>query len=134
MMWLRMALGVIGGLVLWFVLAFAGDFAIRSFWPAYVAAEPSMAFDLPMKLARLTLSSVSLVLATLALQRIARSSLYAVGAFSVVMLAIFVPIHYGLWTKFPIWYHLFFLSSLAILPSLTVRVAAAATEPMSVAS
>jgi hypothetical protein len=29
------------------------------------------------------------------------------------MLLMFVPIHYGLWDKFPVWYHLVFLITLA---------------------
>jgi len=29
------------------------------------------------------------------------------------MLILFLPVHYMLWRKFPIWYHLFFLITLA---------------------
>jgi hypothetical protein len=32
-----------------------------------------------------------------------------------LMVAIFLPVHYGLWAKFPPWYHLAFLISLAPL-------------------
>jgi uncharacterized protein (DUF983 family) len=32
---------------------------------------------------------------------------------AVIMLVLFFPVHYMLWAKFPIWYHLFFLISLA---------------------
>jgi hypothetical protein len=31
----------------------------------------------------------------------------------ILMLLIFVPIDYGLWDKFPVWYHLTFLLTLA---------------------
>ncbi|HEX7720741.1 MAG TPA: hypothetical protein VF397_01195, partial [Pyrinomonadaceae bacterium] len=30
-----------------------------------------------------------------------------------VMVVLFLPVHYMLWVKFPMWYHLFFLISLA---------------------
>jgi len=37
-----------------------------------------------------------------------------------VLLIMFLPIHYTIWDKFPIWYHLYFLSSLVVLPVLTL--------------
>jgi len=30
-----------------------------------------------------------------------------------IMVILFLPVHYMLWQKFPIWYHLFFLITLA---------------------
>jgi hypothetical protein len=30
-----------------------------------------------------------------------------------IMVALFIPAHYMLWDKFPVWYHLFFLVTLA---------------------
>jgi hypothetical protein len=32
---------------------------------------------------------------------------------AVIMVLLFLPVHYMLWAKFPIWYHLFFLITLA---------------------
>jgi hypothetical protein len=32
---------------------------------------------------------------------------------AVIMVLLFLPVHYMLWDKFPIWYHLFFLITLA---------------------
>jgi len=40
---------------------------------------------------------------------------------ALIMLLLFVPVHYMLWAKFPIWYHLFFLISLA--PTLLIGAA-----------
>jgi hypothetical protein len=31
---------------------------------------------------------------------------------SLLLLALFIPVHVGLWSKFPIWYHAFFLVTL----------------------
>jgi uncharacterized protein (DUF983 family) len=33
----------------------------------------------------------------------------------VILLILFLPIHYSIWPKFPIWYHLTFLTSLPVL-------------------
>ncbi len=35
---------------------------------------------------------------------------------AIVLLLAFAPMHYHLWSKFPAWYHLTFLGSLALLP------------------
>jgi len=46
-----------------------------------------------------------------------------------VMLLFFIPIHYMIWTKFPVWYHTYFLTSLLAIPLIvtTVRRETAAT-------
>jgi hypothetical protein len=125
-MW-RSILGVVAGLVSWGILVVLGNFAIRAGWPAYAAAEPSMTFDIPMMVARLSLSSISLVAATRIAQLVARPSRHAATGFGVVMLLAFIPIHIQLWPKFPIWYHLYFLTSLLVLPLLTAMISGRAT-------
>ncbi len=136
-MW-RNALGVVTGIVVWVALVTAGGLAMRTLWTAYAAADtPAMTFDLAMKVARLTLSSVALIIASIAAVRVARRSRYVALAFGVVLLIAFIPIHYELWPKFPIWYHLTFLISLVVLPQLTAWVAGqgeGATAPDSAAS
>ena len=32
-----------------------------------------------------------------------------------ILLVLFVPLHYSLWDKFPVWYHALFLVSLLVL-------------------
>jgi hypothetical protein len=125
----RNILGVVAGLVAWAVLAVAGNLALRAAWPAYAAAEPSMSFSLSMMIARLSLSSVSLIVAAWIAQRIARPFRYAAIAFGAVMLLAFIPIHINLWPKFPIWYHLYFLSSLLVLPQLTAMIVSRHSGP-----
>ena len=34
------------------------------------------------------------------------------------MLLFFIPVHYSLWTKFPVWYHAYFLTSLVAIPAI----------------
>ena len=110
----RNVLAVITGIVTWFAIVFLAGFAFR-LWPAYQAAAPTMSFDFSMKIARLAVSSVALIAAALALWRV-RASRAVELAFSAVMLLLFIPEHYLLWSKFPIWYHLTFLTSLVLLP------------------
>ena len=33
----------------------------------------------------------------------------------IVLLLIFIPIHLSIWTHFPLWYHITFLTSLGVL-------------------
>jgi hypothetical protein len=35
--------------------------------------------------------------------------------FALLLLALFVPFHLGLWARFPVWYHIVFLGSLVPL-------------------
>ncbi|HVZ92200.1 MAG TPA: hypothetical protein VG843_11165 [Rhizomicrobium sp.] len=102
---------VLAGLATWFVLVSAIDIAMRQFWPDYAAVFKAMTFTLPMMIARLTESTAALVVA-----RIAPGWRAAAAVFGVVMLAIFLPVHYSLWSKFPVWYHAYFLGSLIVAP------------------
>ncbi|HEY3029958.1 MAG TPA: hypothetical protein VGJ68_07230 [Bradyrhizobium sp.] len=36
----------------------------------------------------------------------------AVKVLGIVLTAMFVPVHYGVWDKFPVWYHAIFLALL----------------------
>jgi|SRR4051812_2797447 hypothetical protein len=119
----RTVLSVIAGIVAWVVVATAINYAMRHAWPDYAAVEKAMDFTLPMMLARLTESTVALVVAAVVTARIAPASRYAPWALGVVMLLCFIPVHYSLWTKFPIWYHAYFLSSLIVVPVIAGRLA-----------
>jgi hypothetical protein len=106
---------VLTGFVTWFVVAQLGDFLIRALLPGYLAAEPSMSFTLAMMFARLTLAVVSSMVAGFACSAVARGRVAAVYSLAAVLVLCFLPVHYNLWQKFPLWYHLFFLVTLAPL-------------------
>jgi hypothetical protein len=110
---MRIVLGLLVGLVVWFVVATAGNFVIRNLLSGYAEAEPAMRFTLPMLLARLGLSAVSSVAAGLACGALLRPVHVAVRYFAALLVAFFVPVHYSLWAQFPLWYHVVFLASLA---------------------
>jgi hypothetical protein len=112
---LRTILGVIAGLVAWLVIVTLLNLGLRYGWPAYHAAEPAMTFSLQMMQARLAESFVASILAAIIAVRAAPASAAVPWILGVVMLGFFIPVHYYLWPKFPVWYHLTFLASLPVL-------------------
>ena len=104
--------GVIAGLIVWMILVTALNWGLRHGWADYAAVEKAMTFTIPMMAARLAMSAVSSLAAGLAAARLDKRTPLIAGA---ILLLLFVPVHYGLWNKFPIWYHLTFLTSLPLL-------------------
>jgi hypothetical protein len=80
-------------------------------WPAYAVATSTLSFTLPMKIARLALSTLCTLLAGAIARRLspARWLPVAVGC---VLIVLFLPEHYLIWSHLPVWYHLTFLGSL----------------------
>jgi hypothetical protein len=120
---MKIVLGVLVGFVVWFVVATVGNFAVRGLVAGYVEAEPAMRFTLPMLLARLGLGAISSLAAGYVCGALLRSVPVAVKIFAGLLVIFFIPVHYSLWTRFPIWYHVVFLASLAPLALLGARVA-----------
>ena len=111
----KIALVVLTGLMVWFIVATVGNLLIRAIVPGYAEVERTFRFTLVMLLARLALGAVSSVVAGLACALAARSIPAAVRVFAVALVLLFLPVHYSLWTDFPVWYHVLFLVSLAPL-------------------
>jgi uncharacterized sodium:solute symporter family permease YidK len=63
---------------------------------------------------RLVLGLLSSLCAGFLCATIARNSV-APKVAAAIMVVLFLPVHYMLWAKFPIWYHLFFLITLAAM-------------------
>jgi hypothetical protein len=111
---LRLIGGSLAGVLAWVVLVTPINLALRHGWADYAAVEKAMTFTLPMMIARLAMSSVS----SLASGAVAARMLHGERAalFSgVILLLLFLPVHYSIWDKFPLWYHLTFLVSLPLL-------------------
>jgi hypothetical protein len=102
----------IAALVTWFFVATVLNLALRASWPHYHEAETAFNFTLAMKLARLVLGAVSSLGAGFVAAWIGKDRMKAATLTGIVLLGLFIPGHYLLWSKFPIWYHLTFLSSL----------------------
>jgi hypothetical protein len=112
---IRTVAAVIIGCVVWFLMATVGNFLLRALLPGYATVEPSMAFSLSMLFARLVLGIVSSFVAGFVTAAVAQRKPAAVYAFAIVLVLLFLPVHFNLWAKFPVWYHITFLVSLAPL-------------------
>jgi len=115
----RTILACLAGLLTWVVVVTLINRVLRLSLPNYTAAEQTLLFTLGMKWARLLMAIATSVVAGAVTAWISRSSRWAapliVGS---VVLAIFVPAHIAIWSKFPAWYHLTFL--LTIIPAVLV--------------
>ena len=118
-MWRAIA-GIIAGLVAWVVVVTVLNFGLRAWLPGYVQAEPAMQFTLGMKIARLSIGALSSIAAGALVRTITRANM-APWIVGLVLLALFVPDHVHIWNKFPVWYHLTFLITLAPLVALGAR-------------
>ena len=122
--WLRVALAVVAGIVVWFAVATAGNVALRLLVDGYTDMEPAMTFTLGMMFGRLLVGAISSVAAGAAGAWIARRVRPTALALGVVLVVLFIPGHVRLWDTFPGWYHAAFLLSLVPLVWVGARLAA----------
>jgi hypothetical protein len=124
---MRLILGIVAGIVGWFVAVFAISYVIGLASPGLSAALRAHSTEIAMA-ERLGISFVGTLFAGWLAATIARSQRGALIA-GIALLAIFVPYHlYGsdmqgkIWTSFPLWYHLSFFVSLPLLAILGGRI------------
>ena len=110
---LRLIGGVIVGILVWGIGVTVLNLGLRHGWPAYAAVEKAMLFTVPMMAARLSISGISSLVSGFTAAAIGGRQAALIAG--VLLLLIFLPIHYAIWTKFPLWYHLTFLISLPLL-------------------
>jgi hypothetical protein len=111
---LRLIGGTLAGIIAWIVIVTLLNLGLRHGWHEYAAVEKAMAFTLPMMAARLSISALSSLASGLLAAVIDRGG-WAALASGAILLLLFLPVHYSIWDKFPIWYHLTFLISLPLL-------------------
>jgi hypothetical protein len=100
------------------LIATIGNIVMRLAWPGYSEVEKAMAFTPAMMLARLLLGALASVGARIVGAWITKGNGPAIVVLAIVLLAIFIPVHYGLWDRFPFWYHITFLLSLVVITPL----------------
>ena len=108
-------LGVVAGLIVWLMVVLVVGELMRRSWAAYASVADTMAFTLPMMIARLSIGALATLAAGLVTALIVPQSTMAKLMPGVLLLIAFIPQHIMLWDKFPIWYHLTFLLSLVPL-------------------
>jgi uncharacterized membrane protein YhaH (DUF805 family) len=111
---IRLIGGTVAGAVAWLAIVTVINLGLRYGWHDYAALEKAMTFTLPMMIARLCESGVSSILSGVIAAMVARDRRAALFS-GLIWLLVFLPLHYSIWSKFPAWYHLTFLSSLVIL-------------------
>jgi hypothetical protein len=109
---LKTVAAVIAALVTWFLVATVLNLALRAWWPHYHVAETAFNFTIAMKLARLVLGAISTLSAGFVAAWIGKSRMGSATLTGIALLCLFIPGHYRIWDKFPVWYHLTFLVSL----------------------
>jgi len=114
----RFILACLAGLLTWAVVVTIINRVLRLSLPNYTAAEHTLQFTLGMKWARLLMAMATSVAAGAVTGWISRSSRWAPLVVGGVVLAMFLPVHIAIWSKFPAWYHLTFL--LTIVPAVLV--------------
>ena len=112
---LRSIGAVILGVVAWMVAATLANMLLRALLPGYAEVEKEMSFTISMLDGRLVVGVIASLAAGATCAAVARGNSTAEVVLAALMVVIFMPIHYALWSKFPPWYHLAFLISLAPL-------------------
>ena len=115
---LRSVLAVVVAAVAWTVVATLLNLAVRYGWADYATVEQAMNFTLPMLLLRLLVGVGASFASGLAGALVSKGNTKPIYVFAALLLALFLPVHYTLWARFPVWYHLFFLASLVVFPAL----------------
>ena len=111
----RSLLACLAGLLTWLVVVTVIDRVLRLTIADYTVAEKTLQFTLSMKWARLLMANATSITAGAVTRWVAPSSRGPAWIVGGIVLAVFVPAHIAIWSRFPVWYHLTFL--LTILPA-----------------
>lgn len=117
----RTIAAVTAGLSVWVVMATLGDLVLRLVVDGYREAERALAFTPMMMIERLALGLLASVASGGLARLVSGPGSPAPWITGFVLLVFFVPVHIDLWGRFPLAYHLFFLASIATVPSLAAR-------------
>ena len=121
----KKTLGIVAGLAVWLIIVILAGAIMRRSWSAYASVADAMTFTSPMLIARLSISTAATLVTGLVTASIVPRSALARLMPGVLLLLGFIPVHFMLWNKFPVWYHLTFLVSLVPLTYLGGTIAGA---------
>ncbi|WP_158820511.1 hypothetical protein [Granulicella sp. S156] len=110
----RSFVACIAGLLTWIVVVTVINRVLRLTLSGYTAAEQTLVFTLLMKWARLLMAIATSLAAGAVTRWVSPTGRWAPWIVGGVVLAMFLPVHISIWSRFPVWYHLSFL--LTIVP------------------
>ena len=110
----RNVAGVLGALIAWMAIVTLGNLLLRYAWADYVAVEKAMSFTLAMMAARLALGVLASLGAGYGVAWTTRGNKRLLVIVMILLVLLFIPVHYRLWNNFPLWYHFAFFASLII--------------------
>jgi hypothetical protein len=99
---LRKIGGVVGGVIVWFLIANVGNLVLRVAWPGYSEVEVAKAFTLGMLIARLFLGAISSLCAGFVAAWVTNRSMLAIKSLAGLLVVVFLPV-ITLWERFPPW-------------------------------
>jgi hypothetical protein len=114
----RSILACFAGLLTWMGVVTVINRVLRLSISNYTAAEQTLQFTLSMKWARLLMAIVTSLVAGAVTHWVSPSSRWAPLMVGSIVLAMFLPFHIAIWSRFPVWYHLTFL--LTLIPAVLV--------------
>ena len=127
----RTVLAIAAGLIVWILVISLLNRGLRIGVAGYAAAEPAMSFTLTMMAARLIIAALASLIGGAAVGWIAPRARAASIVLGAILVAVFMPVHVQLWSRFPPWYHLTFLLSLLPLVVLGARLASSGASAAS---
>jgi hypothetical protein len=114
----RRIVAVVVGLASWLVVATLLGRVLVMTWTAYAARAEAYDFSVAMLLTRLGIGVVATMAAGWVTSWWSSRDSISLWALAVVLVIVFVPVHYQLWSRFPVGYHVAFLGSLVPLTHL----------------
>jgi hypothetical protein len=111
------------GVAVFATLGNLGFVALTTLWPAYAAADPDKTFSVAMLLSRLTVGALSTAGAACIATIVATENGRVTWWLGWIFLAISLPVHlHFVWSDYPVWYHVVYLSYLMPIAVLTGRI------------
>lgn len=117
----RFVLAVLLAAAAWAAVATVLNLALRVAIANYRTQEVAVSFSLTSQIARLALGVVATAASAIVAVFVSGGNRSAGVVTGCVLLLLFIPVHINLWPKFPVWYHVFFLSSLLVVSDAVSR-------------
>ena len=109
---IRISFNIIIGLCIFLILEKLANSIARLTWPAYVIASNDRSYTLLMLLLRLATGSLITVLTTWILTKHGKDIKNVPLNFGLALFLCSLILHVYIWSSYPVWYHIVWLSSI----------------------